>query len=154
MNIGEAAKRSGVSAKMIRYYEQTGLIPAAQRTESGYRDYGEKDVHVLSFVRRARDLGFSVEEIGELLGLWSDTSRRSSDVKELARRHLEDLRRKIGELEAMSETLESLIGACSGDNRPDCPIIADLEQVAETTEAGTSPPRKGAVDLGQRLTSR
>ena len=154
MNIGEAAKRSGVSAKMIRYYEQSGLIPPAQRAVSGYRDYSDKDVHMLSFVRRARDLGFSVEVIGELLGLWTDTSRRSADVKQIARDHLENLRRKVYELEAMSKTLENLIESCNGDHRPDCPIIADLEQEARTADPDASRPRKGAVELGQRLTSR
>jgi len=154
MNIGEAAKRSGVSAKMIRYYEQSDLIPVVQRTESGYRDYSDKDVHMLSFVRRARDLGFSVEVIGELLGLWTDTSRRSADVRQIARGHLENLRRKTHELDMMSETLENLIEACNGDHRPDCPIIADLEQVARAADPDATRPRKGAVELGQRFTSR
>ncbi|MBY6059563.1 MULTISPECIES: Cu(I)-responsive transcriptional regulator [Leisingera] len=127
MNIGEAANKSGVSAKMIRYYEQTGLIPPAQRTASGYREYYEKDVHMLRFIRRARDLGFSVEEIGELLGLWTSKSRKSADVRQLAQAHYYTLQRKIQELEAMSSTLETLIEACTGDHLPDCPIIADLE---------------------------
>lgn len=127
MNIGEAAKASGVSAKMIRYYEQTGLIPPADRTPSGYRDYSLKDVHVLRFVRRARDLGFSVAEIEGLLGLWRDRNRKSADVKRIAMDHLADLRRKITEMEQMAATLEQLASCCSGDNRPDCPILADLE---------------------------
>ncbi|MDU8912258.1 Cu(I)-responsive transcriptional regulator [Aestuariicoccus sp. MJ-SS9] len=145
MNIGEAARQSGVSAKMIRYYEQTGLIPPAQRTDSGYRDYSEKDVHMLGFVRRARDLGFSVEVIGELLGLWTDETRKSADVRQLAQGHLETLRRKIEELEAMSNTLETLIDACSGDHRPDCPIIADLEKKDDQDASRAPKPRPGAV---------
>jgi MerR family gold-responsive transcriptional activator of gol and ges genes len=154
MNIGEAAKRSGVSAKMIRYYEQTGLIPPAQRTDSGYRDYGDKEVHMLGFVRRARDLGFSVEVIGELLGLWTDQSRRSADVRQLAQGHLSNLRRKIEELEAMSQTLESLIDACHGDHRPDCPIIADLETSDPQTDRQTPKPRTGAIDANYAAAKR
>lgn len=127
MNIGEAAKASGVSAKMIRYYEQTGLIPQADRTASGYRDYSDKDVHVLRFVRRARDLGFSVAEIDGLLQLWRDRNRQSADVKRIALDHIADLRRKIAEMEQMAATLETLASCCSGDGRPDCPILADLE---------------------------
>ncbi len=145
MNIGEAAKLSGVSAKMIRYYEQTGLIPPAQRTDSGYRDYSERDVHLLSFVRRARDLGFSVEVIGELLELWTDDARRSADVRQLAQGHLSNLRRKIEELEAMSKTLETLIDSCSGDHRPDCPIIADLEKSDDQGTSLAAKPRRGVV---------
>ena len=151
MNIGEAAKLTGVSAKMIRYYEQTGLIPPANRTESGYRDYSERDVHLLSFVRRARDLGFSVEVIGELLELWTDDARRSADVRQLAQGHLGNLRRKIEELEAMSKTLETLIDSCSGDHRPDCPIIADLEKSDGQNASRAPKPRQGAV--GQVRTS-
>lgn len=154
MNIGEAAKRSGVSAKMIRYYEQTGLIPPAQRTESGYRDYGDKEVHMLGFIRRARDLGFSVEVIGELLGLWTDQSRRSADVRQIAQGHLSNLRRKIEELEAMSQTLESLIDACHGDHRPDCPIIADLETGDPQTDPQTPKPRTGAIDANHAVAKR
>ena len=145
MNIGEAAKLSGVSAKMIRYYEKTGLIPPAQRTDSGYRDYSERDIHLLSFVRRARDLGFSVEVIGELLELWTDDARRSADVRQLAQGHLSKLRRKIEELEAMSKTLETLIDSCSGDHRPDCPIIADLEKSDESHASRSPRSRQGAV---------
>ena len=154
MNIGEAAKQSGVSAKMIRYYEQTGLIPAAQRTDSGYRDYSEKDVHMLGFVRRARDLGFSVEVIGELLGLWTDHSRRSADVRQLAEGHLSNLRRKIEELESMSHTLETLIEACHGDHRPDCPIIADLEKSDPQGERSNPKRRTGAIDPGLKVSKR
>jgi Cu(I)-responsive transcriptional regulator len=127
MNIGEAAKASGVSAKMIRYYEQTGLIPAADRTAAGYRNYSASEVHMLRFVRRARDLGFPVAEIHGLLELWRDRTRHSADVKRIALDHIGELRRKIAEMEQMAATLEQLAACCAGDNRPDCPILADLE---------------------------
>lgn len=128
MNIGRAAKMSGVSTKMIRYYEQTGLIPKAARHDSGYRDYDEADVHRLRFIRRSRDLGFTVEQIGELLGLWSDRSRASSDVKAFALGHIERLREKMAEIEAMVRTLETLVDHCHGDDRPECPIIEGLAE--------------------------
>jgi MerR family transcriptional regulator, copper efflux regulator len=137
MNIGQAAKASGVSAKMIRYYEAIGLIPAADRTESGYRTYGANEVHTLKFVRRARDLGFSVEEIGELVALWNDRERASADVKTIALKHIEDLDRRARELEEMSETLRRLATTCHGDHRPDCPIIESLADPA----ASESPAR-------------
>lgn len=127
MNIGEAAKASGVSAKMIRYYELTGLIPEAGRTGAGYRTYTTTEVQMLRFVRRARDLGFTVERIAELLALWRDRSRQSADVKQLALAQIEGLRRKIREMEDMVATLDHLARGCSGDHRPDCPILADLE---------------------------
>lgn len=123
MNIGEAAAASGVSAKMIRYYEARGLIGTASRTASGYRVYGETDLHTLRFVRRARDLGFSLEAVGDLLALWRDRSRASADVKALALQHLDELKARIGELQAMAGTLERLATACDGDERPDCPIL-------------------------------
>ncbi|RJL07373.1 Cu(I)-responsive transcriptional regulator [Paracoccus aestuarii] len=138
MNIGEAASASGVSAKMIRYYEQIGLIPRADRTASGYRDYASSDVHMLRFIRRARDLGFSVAEIDELLGLWRDRSRQSADVKRVALARIDDLRRRIDEMEQMADTLQTLASCCSGDDRPDCPILADLE-----SPAGEGPGRPG-----------
>lgn len=127
MNIGEAAQVSGVSAKMIRYYEEIGLIPPAVRKESGYREYSETDVHRLSFVRRARELGFSVKEIGELLSLWSDHSRQSAEVKRIAQAHIDDLQRKITQLEGMVDTLQNLVECCAGDERPECPILDRLE---------------------------
>ncbi|MFN3945254.1 MAG: Cu(I)-responsive transcriptional regulator [Allosphingosinicella sp.] len=126
MNIGQAAEASGVSAKMIRYYEQTALISPAARTDAGYRTYSDDDVHTLRFIRRARDLGFTVEGIAELLSLWRDRSRQSADVKEMALGHVAALRRKIAELEGMAATLQTLAECCSGDNRPDCPILKDL----------------------------
>ncbi len=126
MNIGNAARASGVSAKMIRYYESIGLIPKAARSESGYRHYTEADVHTLRFIRRARDLGFSVERIGELLALWHDTSRASADVKQVALAHVEALETKARELMAMSRTLRHLAETCHGDARPHCPILDDL----------------------------
>lgn len=127
MNIGQAAKASGISAKMIRYYEQIELLPAANRSESGYRDYSESDIHRLRFVRRGRDLGFSVAQIDELLSLWRDSSRQSSEVKQIAAAHMAELREKIESLEQMADTLQTLVECCAGDNRPDCPILADLE---------------------------
>jgi len=140
MNIGEAAKASGVSAKMIRYYEQTGLIPEADRSAAGYRTYTTTEVQMLRFVRRARDLGFTVERIAELLALWRDRSRHSADVKHLALSQVEGLRRKIREMEDMVATLEHLAHGCNGDHRPDCPILADLEAetsvVVQTTPTG------------------
>lgn len=126
MNIGQAAADSGVSAKMIRYYEEIGLIPAAARTTSGYRSYGEREVNILRFVRRARDLGFSVPAIRDLLALWQDQARASADVKALALEHIGELNRKIAEMGDMVRTLEHLAEACHGDERPDCPILEEL----------------------------
>ena len=128
MNIGQAAKASGVSAKMIRYYEQTGLIPAADRTDSGYRDYSDTDVHMLRFIRRARDLGFSVAEIGDLLNLWRDETRQSAEVKRLAQGHIDALEKKIVVLQDMAHSLTMLVNACHGDHRPHCPILQRLAQ--------------------------
>lgn len=125
-NIGEAARRSGVSAKMIRYYESLGLLKPAKRTAGGYRIYDDSDLHTLRFVRRARDLGFSIDEIERLLGLWQNRRRSSADVRQVARAHLADLDRRIEELQAMRRTLERLIDHCHGDHRPDCPILDDL----------------------------
>ena len=128
MNIGQAAQASGVSAKMIRYYESIGLIPAAGRTASGYRVYSETEVQILRFIRRARDLGFSVEKITELLALWRDRSRHSADVKRIATDQIAELQAKIAGMQAMMDTLRHLADACCGDHRPDCPILADLGQ--------------------------
>lgn len=126
MNIGDTAKASGVSAKMIRHYELIGLIGEAQRTDAGYRVYGPQDVQVLQFIHRSRALGFSLEQIKTLLALWQDKQRASKDVRAMARQHIAELDRKIGEMEAMKRTLEKLAGACHGDERPDCPILDDL----------------------------
>jgi len=126
VNIGQASKASGVSAKMIRHYEEVGLIPAASRTESGYRQYGEAEVHSLRFIRHARDLGFSIAQIGELVGLWQNRRRSSSRVKALALAHVAELERKVANLQAMKETLEHLAHCCHGDDRPECPILDRL----------------------------
>lgn len=127
MVIGEAARASGVSAKMLRYYESIGLIPAAGRTEAGYRTYGPRDVETLRFIRRARDLGLSMERIKLLVGLWHDRQRPSREVKRIALEHVAELREKIAELTAMCDTLNELAAVCHGDQRPDCPILHDLE---------------------------
>lgn len=126
MNIGEASKYSGVSSKMIRYYERIGLIRAAGRSGAGYRTYDDGDVHTLQFVHRARDLGFPLDAIRQLLTLWQDRSRTSQDVKRIALETVTELRRKMVELETMSRSLEHLATHCRGDERPDCPIIDDL----------------------------
>lgn len=126
MNIGEAAARSGVSAKMIRYYESIALIDAPARTQAQYRVYAAHDVHTLRFVKRARTLGFSIEETRGLLTLWRDKSRASADVKRVAETHIGELEGRIAELQAMAETLRHLALHCHGDERPDCPILADL----------------------------
>lgn len=126
MNIGEVARASGVSTKMIRHYEGIGLIRASARTLAGYRQYGERDVHLLRFIRRARDLGFSLEQIGQLLSLWDDPNRASADVKSLAERHIAGLDTRIAALTEMRTTLVMLAQGCNGDHRPDCPILHGL----------------------------
>ena len=126
MTIGQAAKSSAVSAKMIRHYESIGLLPKAQRTESGYRLYDENDVHTLRFIQRARSLGFPLETIRTLLALWRNRRRSSAQVKDLAERHVADLERKIAEMQSMVRTLKHLSHHCHGDDRPDCPILDDL----------------------------
>jgi MerR family gold-responsive transcriptional activator of gol and ges genes len=139
MNIGEAAKASGVSAKMIRYYESIGLIPTAGRTGSGYRVYAPTEVQMLRFIRRSRDLGFPVEKIEELLALWRDRTRQSADVKRLATEQIDGLERKVREMQAMIDTLRHLADACCGDHRPDCPILADLGHGVENGLNGAGP---------------
>ena len=126
LNIGQAAQASGVSAKMIRHYEENALIPKAGRTLAGYRIYKDSDVHVLRFIRRARDLGFSMKEIKTLLGLWDNRRRASADVKRLALKHVAALDARIAEMQAMRRTLVELARHCHGDHRPDCPILDDL----------------------------
>jgi Cu(I)-responsive transcriptional regulator len=143
MNIGEAAKASGVSAKMIRHYESVGLFPEAARTESGYRQYTDKEVSTLRFVRQSRDLGFSIDQIRELLGLWQDRKRPSRQVRALAQAHIEELDEKLEELQSMKATLEHLVHCCHGDDRPDCPIIDLLAQ--ERREEPTQKGRRKAA---------
>lgn len=126
MNIGQAAKASGVSAKMLRYYESIGLIPPAERTASGYRVYSPADIATLQFIKRARTLGFSIDRIQILVGLWHDKDRASAEVKDIALAHVGELKAKIVELKAMRDTLQELAEACNGDDRPDCPILKDL----------------------------
>jgi MerR family copper efflux transcriptional regulator len=126
MNIGDAAKASGVSAKMIRYYESIALIPAGRRSDAGYRIYAENDLHTLRFVKRARLLGFSLEQIRDLLSLWQNKERASADVKHIATGHVAELNQRIAELTEMRDTLQNLASCCHGDNRPDCPILQSL----------------------------
>ena len=128
MDIGRASKASGVSVKMIRHYEAIGLLPKAARTFANYRVYRESDVHTLRFIRRARALGFSMDDIQALLSLWQNKSRSSASVKKIAGKHVEELNRKIAELNAMVDTLEHLTRHCHGDQRPDCPILDDLSK--------------------------
>ncbi|MFB2552898.1 Cu(I)-responsive transcriptional regulator [Ensifer soli] len=141
MNIGEAAAASGVSAKMIRHYESIGLIDPVARTEAHYRVYGENDVHTLRFIRKARNLGFSVEQMRALLALWRDRGRASADVKAIALDHIAELERKAEAIRAMTETLKHLVRHCHGDGRPDCPILADF----------ADPARAAAADLPSKF---
>lgn len=127
MNIGQAAKKTGLSAKMIRYYESIELLPAADRSDSGYRQYNAQDLHRLAFIKRSRDLGFSLAEVSQLLALWQDRQRASADVKALAAAHITELERKINELSSLRNTLRELMNSCQGNDRPDCPILKDLE---------------------------
>lgn len=124
--IGTAAERAGVSARMVRHYESLGLLTGVARTDSGYRQYTEADVHTLRFIRRARDLGFSMEEIATLLGLWQDKQRASSQVKRIAQSHIDNLSERIAAMQAMQRSLQALVHCCHGDDRPDCPILDDL----------------------------
>lgn len=126
LTIGQAAARSGVSVKMARHYEVLGLLPQVSRTQAGYRLYGDREVHTLRFIRRARSMGFGMAEIGELLKLWQNRRRASADVKRLAMAHVADLERRIAEMAAMKRSLEKLAHSCRGDARPDCPILDDL----------------------------
>ena len=126
VNIGVAAERSGVSAKMVRHYEALGLLGAVARTDAGYRQYTPADVHTLRFIKRARDLGFSMAEIAELVSLWHDRRRASADVKRIAQTHVAELEKRIQAMQDMRRTLQNLLHHCHGDERPDCPILDDL----------------------------
>ncbi|MBL0421294.1 Cu(I)-responsive transcriptional regulator [Ramlibacter sp. AW1] len=139
MNIGEAARRSGVSPKMVRHYESLGLLPTLARSEGGYRQYGETEVHLLRFIKRARDLGFSMAEIQELVGLWRNRRRSSANVRRIAQRHADDLSRRIEALREMQRTLEQLIACCHGDERPECPILDGLAGTPDLHAAHTTP---------------
>lgn len=149
MNIGQAATASGISAKMIRHYEGVGLLPAPQRTDSGYRQYHESEVHTLRFIRQARDLGFSIHEIGELLSLWHDRRRPSRLVKAMAEAHIQALEQKAQELLAMKNTLEHLVHCCHGDERPECPIL-DVLAGGEPVAAGRGRARTARPDRPSR----
>jgi MerR family transcriptional regulator, copper efflux regulator len=126
MDIGAAAEQSGVSAKMIRHYESIGLLPKAARTQANYRVYRPSDVHTLRFIKRARTLGFSMEDIRQLLGLWQNRSRSSAAVKSISRKHVQELKERIAQMQSMVDTLEHLAKHCHGDHRPECPILEDL----------------------------
>jgi Cu(I)-responsive transcriptional regulator len=144
MSIGRAADASGVSAKMIRHYESIGLLAGATRTVAGYRVYRETDVHTLRFIRRARDLGFSMKEIEALLGLWQNRKRASADVKKLAAKHMQTLEEKIREMQSMRDAISHLAGHCHGDGRPECPILEDLASPAALPARA---PRKAGAAL-------
>jgi MerR family copper efflux transcriptional regulator len=145
MNIGGAAGASGVSAKMIRHYEELGLLPEARRTESGYRQYEPADVHTLRFIRHSRDLGFSLSEIAELVGLWKNRRRPSRQVKALAEAHIKELEAKAAELLAMKSALEHLVRCCHGDDRPECPILDGLAGDGAVSKASASKRVKSHV---------
>ena len=131
VHIGEAARQSGVSAKMLRHYESLGLLDRVHRTDSGYRLYSQADVHTLRFIKRARDLGFSMAEIGELVDLWRNQRRTSASVKRIAQKHVDELGSRIEAMQAMQRTLQNLLHCCSGDERPECPILDDLAAAAQ-----------------------
>ena len=142
MNIGEAAAASGVSAKMLRYYESIGLITAVGRAANGYRVYGRSDVDTLRFIRRARDFGIPIERVRLLVGLWRDDDRPSREVKAIALRHVADLEAKIAELTAMRDALSRLAKGCRGDGRPECPILSDLAGVSSVATVHSPRPRR------------
>ena len=139
--IGVAARRAGISARMVRHYESLGLVKGVARTDSGYRQYTEADVHALHFIRRSRDLGFSMEEIAELLGLWHNRSRASSQVKRIAQQHIDDLSERIAQMQAMQRSLQTLVSCCKGNDRPDCPILDDLA-AGQAQHSGSKVSRK------------
>lgn len=144
MNIGQASQASGVSTKMIRYYDEIGLVRPASRTDSNYREYDEREINELRFIKRARNLGFSMEEITTLLSLWRDRQRPSREVKAIADKHLTDLDARIAEMQAMADTLRHLSHCCAGDDRPDCPILADLTQGSSPTDGAARKPMRRA----------
>lgn len=157
LNIGQAAAASGVSAKMIRHYEQVGLFPQPRRTDAGYRQYAEADVHTLRFIRRARDLGFSIQQIGELVGLWHNRRRPSREVKALAQAHVKELERKAQELLSMKATLEHLVHCCHGDDRPECPILETLatpDAPAPANEPAHAKPKTAGLRRGSSTPGR
>ena len=143
MNIGQASKASGVSTKMIRYYDEIGLVRPASRTDSNYREFDEREVNELRFIRRARSLGFSMPEITQLLSLWRDRERPSREVKAIAEKHVNELDARIAEMQTMADTLRHLSHCCAGDDRPDCPILADLT-------GGRSPVESKGADVRGR----
>jgi MerR family transcriptional regulator, copper efflux regulator len=151
MNIGEAAKASGVTAKMIRYYESVDLIPPAERSEGGYRTYGERDVDMLRFIRRARDFAIPMDRVKLLVGLWQDKDRPSREVKAIALNQVGELEAKIAELTAMRDALAELANACRGDNRPECPILRDLAGVSSTALHPGPGVRFGKTGAGNHL---
>lgn len=132
VNIGTAAELSGISAKMVRHYESLGLLPGVARTDSGYRQYSEPEVHTLRFIKRARDLGFSMTEIAELVALWQNRRRASASVKRIAQKHMDELAQRIEAMQAMQRTLQQLLHHCHGDERPECPILDDLARATHT----------------------
>lgn len=142
MNIGQASKASGVSTKMIRYYDEIGLVRPASRTESNYREFDEREINELRFIRRARSLGFSMPEITQLLSLWRDRERPSREVKAIAQKHLGELDARIAEMQTMADTLRHLSHCCAGDDRPDCPILADLTGGAQPAEPKSAHVRR------------
>lgn len=149
MNIGDAARTAGVSAKMIRNYEQIGLLPPAERSDSGYRLYGVRDVSVLRFIRQSRRLGFSMDQIAELIGMWGDTARSSREVKAVAQRHLEDLEVKLREIEEMKNALQRMVEACRGDDHAECAILQNLavdSPAAPTHSAKVVKPRRKGIE--------
>lgn len=154
MKIGEVSAASGVSQRMIRHYEKIGLIAPAARRDSGYRNYDRRDVHTLRFIGRARDLGFPIEEIGQLLALWQDRGRSSADVKALALTRAAELKRKALELDAMRRSLERLAAHCHGDQRPHCPILDDLEAADENDpcQQRAEPAKPAKVERASRTT--
>jgi Cu(I)-responsive transcriptional regulator len=143
VNIGEAAKASGVSAKMVRHYEALGLLPRVARTEAGYRQYSDTEVHTLRSIRRSRDLGFGIDEIRALLALWHDRERSNADVKRIALKHVADLQRRVDEMRAMQRTLAALASCCHGDGRPDCPILDDLAAGAKPATPSRATATRG-----------